>query len=372
MLLAALALLVPISAQAAVLVTDRFAADIIPAQITQSLAQSQRQAMEQVLVKVTGDSGVVSDPVIQKALSRAANYVVQYGYYQDGEQERFRANFNPSQLEILLTRTDHPIWGSLRPQVLVWIAQEQPAGRRLLSDSDGGSLTRQMKASAVSRGVPVLLPLMDLDDNMAVSSADVWGSFISNLQPASRRYDADFVVVARAIPQQPQGWQLRWQLWSREMADTGILARGQANGPEAEVARQMINQIADHLGNSYAQRGEHASQGQQQLIVNGVERMADVIHLKQLLRRLPAVASSALTRVEGNQLTFELTLLGGVSEFEQALALERRLQVMTASPSTQPNDPAAGDSMTDDTSTADGEISTAETHRLYYLWRSPG
>jgi len=372
MLWAGLALLLSLTAQAAVQVTDRFAADIIPAQITQTLAQSQRQALEQVLVKLTGSSAALSDPVIEKAVSRAGNYVVQYGYYQAGEQERFRASFNPSQLEILLARSGQPVWGSLRPQLLLWIAQERPVGRRLLSDSDAGNLTREVKTTAEARGLPVLLPLMDLDDSMAVSSADVWGSFIDNLQPASRRYEADFVVVAKAIPQLSQGWRLSWQLWNREMADTGILARGQTDGAEAEVAQQMVNQIADYLGKAYAMRNNDGTQGQQLLIVKGVERMADANHLRQMLRRLPVVASSALIRVEGSQLTFELTLLGAVTEFEQALSLEHRLQVMAApqAESSPPVDVAATEPVGDGTEAVAGAAPEADIHHLYYLWRS--
>ena len=69
----------------------------------------------------------------------------------------------------------------------------------------------QLKQTAKERGVPLSLPLMDLTDNVNISTYDVWGRFVEPLRKASTRYGVDNIIGARvyrndasAIPDLPE------------------------------------------------------------------------------------------------------------------------------------------------------------------------
>ena len=56
-------------------------------------------------------------------------------------------------------------------------------------------------AQTQAMGLPVSLPLMDLDDNMAVTATDVWGRFADPVLKASQRYGAEMVVLGKLSPE---------------------------------------------------------------------------------------------------------------------------------------------------------------------------
>ena len=48
----------------------------------------------------------------------------------------------------------------------------------------------------LAKTMPVIFPLMDLDDLMNVNEADVQGNFPNAVYPTSQRYQADYFVLA--------------------------------------------------------------------------------------------------------------------------------------------------------------------------------
>lgn len=91
-----------------------------------------------------------------------------------------------------------PVWGQRRPDTLLWLATEDENGnRQIIDDGAKGPVSSRLRELAVERGVPVVFPLMDLDDSVNISVFDVWGRFARTLQTASVRYQPDYIVGAR-------------------------------------------------------------------------------------------------------------------------------------------------------------------------------
>ena len=69
------------------------------------------------------------------------------------------------------------IWGSVRPSVLVWIAYEQDGERSIVGTSDSSELVDGLLHLGAQRGVPLYLPVADLQDVSAVDIDDVSVSY---------------------------------------------------------------------------------------------------------------------------------------------------------------------------------------------------
>lgn len=90
-------------------------------------------------------------------------------------------------------------------------------------------------------GLPVSIPLMDLDDNMAVNATDVWGRFADPILKASQRYGAEMVVLGKLTPEGDK-WSIDWGLYGPKAGgELSELTRGEGSGTQAEVAQTFAD-----------------------------------------------------------------------------------------------------------------------------------
>src|SRR5258706_5789879 len=73
------------------------------------------------------------------------------------------------------------------------------------------AVRKELLAVADERGLPVTLPLLDVQDLRAVTFADVWGGFEDRVAAASVRYRADALLIGRVRPGLI-GNQIEWLL----------------------------------------------------------------------------------------------------------------------------------------------------------------
>jgi len=143
-------------------------------------------ALRVVLVKVTGDRNVASRSAIVPLLEEAQRYVQQYRYRAvspttaDGsvlpeESLELWVRFDAGTLDKRLRDLGVPIWGKQRPSTLVWLVVEDEGGRRLIGTDEESEYLSVLKERASVRGIPMLIPLLDLEDNARLKPSDVWG-----------------------------------------------------------------------------------------------------------------------------------------------------------------------------------------------------
>lgn len=157
-----------------------------------------REALSQLLVKLTGQGDISGYQALQAIRDDANRYLRAYRYTEENGQLYFVAEFDRKQLESVLIRERLPIWGDRRPDALLWLAIENEQGeRRIVDDGQINDYTNTARLQADIRGVPLTLPLMDLDDALRINAYDVWGLFPRQLNQAAARYNVDFVLGAR-------------------------------------------------------------------------------------------------------------------------------------------------------------------------------
>jgi hypothetical protein len=290
------------------------------------MTAAQSQALGDVLVKVTGKRDILTQPDVVKALAAPADYVQQYSYQDIGSVKFLKADFNVAKVNALVGQSKFALLGPVRPQVAIWLVVDE-GERRILPDQSGDGWSEALRAQTQAMGLPVSLPLMDLDDNMAVNATDVWGRFADPVLQASQRYGAEMVVLGKLSPE-GEAWSIDWGLYGTkpgaQAGELTELTKGSGSGTQAEVAKGFADALAGWLVQQYGTRLSGVASSQT-LVVEGLSDIDGMIQIQKLLQEMASVTKVAIGKLEGDKVTFNLSLQGDKAELVRGLQLESRL-----------------------------------------------
>lgn len=282
--------------------------------------QALREAMNVVLVRITGQTSPQNLPGAERLLAQPANWVAQYGYSGEGSNLSLDARFDLRIISEQLVQAGAPVWGRSRPTVLVWAA---PDRGEIASEGSGDGFVRGLRERAAYRGLPIMLPAMDAEDRERISAADVRGRFDRQIQNASQRYEAPLsvsvVYYTRGTP------SARWRL----MQEGNSLSDGEVRGAsEAEVGQALADAVSDYLAGVYAVQGGDASA--LTLRVEGIERLQSWADIQQFVSQQAGVRSVTLARLAGDAAELQVDFAGDPAQLERLLRLHRQLGACSA------------------------------------------
>ena len=301
----------------------------------ESQSQNERQrvsgvALERVIQRITGDTVAFNEPAVQVALKTSERYLRQFSYFQSdsGDQQFLRLMFDQALVNRLLRQTKQPIWGNNRPSLMAWVAVEGAGERYLLNAGEDNIWQRAVKQAGQDSGVPILLPLMDLQDETAISVMDVWGLFRSKLEQASLRYRSEAVLGGRLYQQAPGKWAGRWLLvFNGEAVSFTTSPTAMENS-----ASEALAQVAKIMVKRYAIDTTAQDAREIKLAVQGVKTLQDYARVQAYLKGFSMVHDVAVSHVEGERLTLVLSTEGEWSKLKSLIALDKQLQPMPDAP----------------------------------------
>ncbi len=296
---------------------------------SQSEAERQtlfKQGLIQVLEKLSGETGFDKDEKVNKAFSNITDYVEQYAY----QGNEIHVRFSTDLINRLMNQSGHnAVWGQRRPNVILWLAVEDNQQRRLVGQETDPTLQAQLEKWATEKGLPLLLPLMDLEDVSSVTVTDVWGQFPNTLQQASKRYDAQVILVARLThtPASDKPWQANWQLLTANETPSWTVT----GLTQEEVLKQGLASTSHYLMGRFGQKNlvRTATSDKPFLVaVDNVQNANDYSNVGKYLSNLQPNNVVNIQRIDGDMTVFEITPRNGYGReaFEQALQLEHHLQ----------------------------------------------
>lgn len=290
------------------------------------------RALVQVAVKVSGSRGAVASPVIAEAAESPDRFVQQFRYRNrppeagegttpEGPRLTLRVQFDPRAVDALIREAGLSVWGRVRPSVLVLVAVESGTRRELLASDDPGGWADYIRRVAEERAVPMVLPLMDLEDRGRLRASDVWAGFEERVRPAAQRYQAEGVLLGRAYERLPSFWEARWRLLLEDGRHEWI---DQGDGLDA-VLSAGINESADRLATRFGGFTSTVVPTGVEIDVSGIRSLADYARILAYLDSLDQVNRVDVTHVRGDGVSFRLDARGGREGVRQVIALGRTL-----------------------------------------------
>ncbi len=290
-------------------------------------------ALQQVLVKVSGNPQIVELSGSKRLLAEAQHLLSQYGYQSTLGKRYFTAVFDKRKINQALQEMQQAVWGDTRPVTLVWLISENEGERQLLSDNmlignADAAISSAVQAQQHNRGISLQFPLMDLEDNLALSVSDVAGRFYGPIAAASRRYGVAHFVVANLQQSSAEKWSLSWQLVQSNSASqrSRVLATDNLSGEKSSLVSSMVSKIADYYARQYAVKENQGENFSQTIYIHGIHSLAQLTQLNKALANLLAVAAFQVTAVQGSQVTVNIKINGALDSFKNGLSAQPNLQ----------------------------------------------
>jgi len=307
----------------------------VPDQSDEQRAIALKNAMSQVVVKLTGDRTASSGEAVAKLIESAERYVQQYTYRQDvanvDGQPVLRlslvASFDRAALDRVLRDRGLRVWTpAARAPVVTWLALDEGSGPRLLDNTAPAG--RAMQQVAEQRGITLVWPRVDTPDQALTTAQIVWEGDTMTLSADAARYQTDTVLVGQ-LRRVGDAWTARWTLavggqaqpvWESRDAD---LATALAAGAEGAVDRT---------------RGRSSAAAEERRIttakvwISGLKSAQDYARLFEMLGGNELVREFQPEQARGDGVLLKLTLNLALDRWLAYLPPDGALRVTNAAP----------------------------------------
>ena len=287
-----------------------------------------RMAFAEVLIKISGNEQVALLPGIPELLGRSIKFLEQYRYRTEAAKADARVGsesqqwlwmrFNQAGLDKALREIAVPIWGHTRPNTLLWLAVEQAGQRSLHGGGVDSKLLDNINLQAKRRGIPLVLPLLDLEDQQQINATDVWSNFQDNILKASKRYPTEAILVGRLLNLGRGRWQARWNLnlggQLYDWTHTGLFESALSYGIEgtASVLASKFVRVPDNKSEDL------------RVLIKDIRNLADFARSERYLSALNGVIKVHAAQLDSDRILFSLKTRGDRQALLEAVRLSSR------------------------------------------------
>ncbi|MGK0445482.1 MAG: hypothetical protein ACJA1U_002429 [Bermanella sp.] len=302
----------------------------VPDQQLDSRQLGAKQGLIEVLQKVSGFSVPAENEAVQRALNIADQYLYQYSYeaVQKDEWDAsippgsswLKMQFETQSIQRIIKQAKLPLWGNNRPTILLWLMKDN-GQRTVLSDGGEGLAAQAVKNASQTRGVPVVLPVYDLEDSIRLPQESLWGLFSGSILEASKRYDAESVLAARVYKNNKGNWVGQWRFYFK---DREFNYEFETEGLNQQVL-SGLSASAEVLANTFAIRPSDVGSDELGIKVSNIKSLKHYASLVSYLEDLTITKQVFVSAVKGDEMELKLNLSGSLAQFKQVLALDKKL-----------------------------------------------
>ncbi|MEZ5774127.1 MAG: DUF2066 domain-containing protein [Hyphomicrobiaceae bacterium] len=220
--------------------------------------------LTEVLVKLSGDPGIVEDPRLAAATSAAGSLLAGHDYRDrmegiavhddQGTYDRpyvLRAAFAPGPVGAILKQLDRSPWRAPRPLVMALVVVEKHGKARLMlaDDEAGEEISGQREAideTAARYGLSLALPRAGA---AAAIGLDGGSAALSDLEAAlrlARRLGGEAALVGRLRWADEGGWRGGWMLVAPGIHRSWETARGNSGDAIRSGLRTTLSLLSGH------------------------------------------------------------------------------------------------------------------------------
>jgi hypothetical protein len=311
----------------------------VPNQTAKERTEAMKSALIEILSKVSGKPGLATAPEIAPELDKASNYIQQYRYRKIPEKSYLNTEaavgsqiiwmrFDKKAVDKLLQKNNLPVWGRTRPSTLIWLAVEQDGARYLVGSNAQEEIRFNLENGAKRRGIAMLLPLLDLEDQQKVTFNDVWSNNQEPIFQASARYQADAILVGHMSLAANDTWQGRWILYE---GGQGLSWNGQG-AYVSELLDGGIVGTLEILGSRYAQVYDNSAPGSFDIAITDIQSLDQFAKVSKYLESLEQVKDLYPTHIDNNSVTYRLNIRGNSKGLIQTIKLGNVLAAGSSTP----------------------------------------
>lgn len=304
---------------------------VVPNQSADVRKEAAKLGLAEVLQKVSGFALPENNPAVEKAMSIADQYLNQFSYAKIEVDELsqsvtvgsswLKMRFEERSVQRIIKAAQMPRWGSNRPSVLVWVALDESGKRQVVSDGVASPVLVSLRTSAEQRGLPIILPVNDLEDAMKLPVGQLWGLFSERIKQASQRYSAESILAGRVYKDQNGLWQGQWKFYFQDKEFNFLFESVTLDSQTLSA----LTESAQILANSFALKATNADDRLLNVRINGVSDLTDYANALAYLEKLAITQAVIVKQVHANELTLQLKLAGSLQQLKQALALDNKL-----------------------------------------------
>ncbi|MDX1594403.1 MAG: DUF2066 domain-containing protein, partial [Gammaproteobacteria bacterium] len=237
---------------------ELFAAEVeVPDASAEARGEGVVDAFATVLTKVTGRPDAESFAAWPQLRDAADRLMIEYRYRTEAPPSSVAeptapprtllyVRFDRQGIESLLRQNRLPLWGDTRPATLLLLAVERGTERFIYTPDAMPEAARAISEASKRRGIPIVEPLMDLEDRGMLRFNEVWGGFPEVIEQVTARYAQDALLVGRLFSEGGDAWRAQWTLHV-----DGARDQWQSQGALAETLREGVHGLADLLARRY-------------------------------------------------------------------------------------------------------------------------
>jgi len=292
----------------------------------QSQQSATRNALIQVLIKASGSESTLELEPVREALQKSRDYVQQYFFTHAKEAPEvlfLQVEFYRQRINELITRAGAPLWTVNRPQTLVWLVLDDGVARHFLNRDMASDQIEVLQQVFDERGLPLRLPLYDLQDAATLSPEQAWRLDVGALQLASKRYGHEDVLAGRLSRLSGDRWLGEWLY----LSDLAKVSREVSANDVQTMLRAGASMVAEELSSRYAMSVQHDREGAMAVEVSGVRNFRDYARIMQYLEGIEVVQYANVTHVLGDIIRLELEAQVGLEQLRAVIELNEQFQV---------------------------------------------
>lgn len=282
-----------------------------------------RHALRQVLVKVTGLRHLAdmtqTEAIVENTQELVQQYQIRTAEVQSGEatvrEPSLWVRFDEAAVDRVIREAGLPVWSRTRPAVLMWVAATIDGALRTVGSEDTERLAEILRRGAQSRGVPLLLPLFDLEDQVQAGPPELWIEAEDQVRTASERYQPGAILIGRL-----DRHILLSARWSLLLPDA--VQRWDSAGDALDLlVDEGLQEAIDILATRYASIVPRTEPSAIVASISGVHDFMAYARTLRYLENLEEVESIEVVAVVSGRLRLKLKLRTDVKGLRGLLAL---------------------------------------------------
>jgi len=220
----------------------------------------------------------------------------------------------------VLRNSNLAIWNEVRDEVLVWLVVDKFNSKALLNLKEDFDIYSSLQAVAKKKGVPLMVPLMDLEDKHNLVVGDILGAYSDKVLQASQRYGVA-AILSGAVINKRNCWHSEWTLHFNGKVKQWSLPCEQLD----QTLTTAMQGVYEELATFHAIKVVQPIEGRVILNISGIKGMTAESNIQAYLKKLPKVNAVKWLKVEQGSHVFALDYAGQKIDLEDTIDLQRVL-----------------------------------------------